>query len=238
MRRTLERNPIGWLQQYSTATRLTKWGWCLFIMAGESFLVAFGDSAQTQLWVALLLALGLAASAAGSFSRERQSGALELILVTPLSVGQVIFGRFRGVWGQFLPALALVGAVGWFLFRTGGFDLWPEFRDPDNNLNSASVLLLSSTFITIPLVGFYFSLSQRHFMAAWLLTLGACLMVPWLAVWGGTWFFFAVNGIAQMNGPEMGALFAWTTFLQIVIATVAGRLLYRDLRRRRFALVS
>jgi len=40
MRRTLERNPIGWLQQYSTAGRVTQRGWWLFIVVADCVLVA------------------------------------------------------------------------------------------------------------------------------------------------------------------------------------------------------
>src|SRR5438552_3914028 len=40
MRRTLDRNPIGWLQQYSTEARMTRWGWWRFIVIAVSVRVA------------------------------------------------------------------------------------------------------------------------------------------------------------------------------------------------------
>jgi len=239
MRRRLERNPVGWLQQRSAAARITKWGWCLFVIAVESSMAAEDNFVRYQLPLALCLILGLAASAAGSFSHERQSGALELILVTPLSVGQIIFGRLRGVWGQLLPALGTVAAVCLFVFQAGSFDLlWPGDDDPNNNPNSASALFLLSSFVTIPVVGFYFSLSRRHFMTAWLLTLAVGLVLPWLTLWGGRWFFFLMhlNPLTYRFGT--GTALAWATVLQIVFGAATGGLLYRNLHCRRFVLVS
>jgi ABC-type transport system involved in multi-copper enzyme maturation permease subunit len=54
------------------------------------------------------LLMGLAFAASGSFSREKQSGALELLLVSPLSVQQIIRGRLAGLASQFIPALCMV----------------------------------------------------------------------------------------------------------------------------------
>jgi ABC-type transport system involved in cytochrome c biogenesis permease component len=39
------------------------------------------------------------------FLQEKKSGALELILVSPISVNQIIFGRVWGLWKQFLPSI-------------------------------------------------------------------------------------------------------------------------------------
>ena len=38
MNRSLDRNPIGWLHQYSWSARLTKWGWCFVVIALETHL--------------------------------------------------------------------------------------------------------------------------------------------------------------------------------------------------------
>ncbi|MCI0744311.1 MAG: ABC transporter permease subunit, partial [Verrucomicrobia subdivision 3 bacterium] len=107
--RSLQRNPIGWLHQYSWHARLTKWGWCLAIVLLECAAAADLRTIEAvQPFAVMLLLSGLAFSAAGSFRRERETGALELLLVCPLSVNQIIGGRVRGVWKQFLPALLVV----------------------------------------------------------------------------------------------------------------------------------
>src|SRR5207247_8642077 len=154
-------------------------GWCLFIVIAECVLVAgvsWYELEWPQYWLLLLLALSLSASAASSFRRERESGALELILVTPLSVPQIIFGRLRGLWRQFLPALGMALAVLAFLIQAGvqWYWRWETYAARDVGV----VVLVACTFATLPVVGLYFSLSFKHFLSGWLSTLGVCVLLP------------------------------------------------------------
>ena len=64
--RTLDRNPIAWLQEYSWTARLTKWGWLVLAIVGEVF------GPQNVMWV-LIGAIAFAATA--SFRRESASKA-------------------------------------------------------------------------------------------------------------------------------------------------------------------
>jgi hypothetical protein len=108
LRRTLENNPIAWLQQYSRKARLSKWGPCILCallvcaMSNENTVNAIG-----RLLKALLLILAVAYTFAGvnGFFQEKENDTLELLLVSPLSVNQIIFGRIWGLWEQFLPTL-------------------------------------------------------------------------------------------------------------------------------------
>jgi ABC-type transport system involved in multi-copper enzyme maturation permease subunit len=112
MRRTLEWNPIAWLQQYSWKARVSKWGLCLLFVALECTVFVAGIRPYTLggLLTTLLLILAAAYTFAGvnGFLREKKTGALELILVSPLSVQQIIFGRVWGLWKQFLPSVILL----------------------------------------------------------------------------------------------------------------------------------
>ena len=244
MRRTLDRNPIGWLQQYSTTARLTQWGWCLFIVIVECVLVAgvsWYDLEWPQYWLLSLLALSLAASAAGSFRRERENGALELILVTPLSVPQIIVGRLCGLWRQFLPALGMLLAVLASLFQTGLRDLWSWRWESYAAHNTSVAVFVSSTFATIPIVGLFFSLSYKGFLSAWLSTLGVCVLLPVIPPFS---FVLALNLVVGSLGdypfwPRGNSLADFLILMggfQLVYASIAFSLLYRNLRNRRFAL--
>ena len=244
MRRTLDRNPIGWLQQYSTEARMTRWGWCLFIVIAESVLVArvYWEYLEwPQYWLLLLLALSLAASAAGSFRRERETGALELILVTPLSVPQIIFGRLRGLWRQFLPALGMLLAVLAFLVQTGLRDPWYWRREDYAVRDGAMAVLVVCTFATLPVVGLYSSLSYKHFFSAWLSTLGVCGVLPGLLS-GFLFVLFTVFPGSLYPRASGATILARLLFqaggFQIVFALIAFTLLYRNLRQRKFALAS
>jgi hypothetical protein len=86
MRRTLEKNPIAWLQQYSWKARVSKWGLCLLFVLLECYVIDGNNPyALAGLVTALLLILAAAYTYAGvnGFLQEKKSGALELILVSP-----------------------------------------------------------------------------------------------------------------------------------------------------------
>src|SRR5664280_1738223 len=115
MRWKLERNPIGWLEQRTWSGRLVTWGWFAVLISIYSAVLTdrhfFQDANPLQEIMAWLLAGSMAMSAAASFQRERETGVLELLLVSPLGENQILSGRLRGLWGQFLPAVVLLLAV-------------------------------------------------------------------------------------------------------------------------------
>ena len=97
-----------------------KWGWCLGIVLLECVLIT--DRSLSNLWdgqylLAALLILGVAFTASGSFREECQTGAMELLLVTPLKMSQILGGRSRGVCGQFLPATVVLALAWLWLFK-------------------------------------------------------------------------------------------------------------------------
>ena len=240
MRRTLERDPIFWLERRSTGARVIKWGWCLFVVIAECALVAnvsWYDLEWPQHWLLLLLALSLAASAAGSFRRERENGALELILVTPLSVPRIILGRLRGLWRQFLPASSLLLVVLAFLVHVEVHDLsswWQSSAEQD----LAVMVLTASTFVTLPVVGLYFSLARKHFLSAWLATVAIGLALPLVALYLAAFLGFHLFSPFRLFGFSFKELVLVTGTLQVIFALLICLLLYRNLRRRKFALVT
>jgi ABC-type Na+ efflux pump permease subunit len=178
MRLTLERNPIAWLQQYSWKARLSKWGLCLLFLVLECRVI---DGRQPDaiggLVTALLVVLAAAYTFAGvnGFLQEKKSGALELILISPLSVKQIIFGRVWGLWKQFLPSLMLLVGSGLavqvmlphrrFYF---GYDL-----DIGWNLFWVKDLEIMAIYLTLPVIATCFALSAKNLLVASALTLVA-----------------------------------------------------------------
>ena len=171
MRRKLERNPIGWLEQRTWSGRLVTWGWFAVLISIYSTVLTyrsfFEDTNTVQETIAWLLAGSMAMSAAGSFRRERQTGVLELLLVSPLGENQIISGRLRGLWGQFLPSVCLLLAV-WVFFST--------FQP--NAGNAGAFLYSAVSFLTVPVFGLYFSLCCRNFITAFLATITLGLLLP------------------------------------------------------------
>ena len=171
MRRKLERNPIGWLEQRTWSGRLVTWAWFAVLISIYSTVLtyrsSFDDTNAVQETIAWLLAGSMAMSAAGSFRRERETGVLELLLVSPLGENQIISGRLRGLWGQFLPAVGLLLAV-WIFFST----FLPHA------CNAGAFMYAAVSFLTVPVFGLYFSLRCRHFITAFLATVTIGLLLP------------------------------------------------------------
>lgn len=207
--RSLSANPIGWLQHYSPSARLVKWGWCFFILFVEIVLsLSVADLYDAQRGLGLVLLLGLAFSATGSFRNEMETGAFELLLVTPLRERQIILGRLRGLWNQFLPAIAIYGAGS--IYLASG---WAS-----NSMARDAWLALAGTaaaFCVLPMIGLYFSVQRLNFFVAWLV---ACLVgllpAPLARVFG--------------MPPEIAFSF------QLSLGLIAGILLERRLRSRGF----
>jgi ABC-type transport system involved in multi-copper enzyme maturation permease subunit len=172
-----------------------------------------------------MLVLSMAISTAGSFRRERESGVLELLLVSPIGERTIISGRLRGLWNQFLPAFGLLLIVWAYLSSislTGGAD-------------GGSIVFYTVTFFSLPVIGLYYSLRCRAFMGALLAAMGAGFVIPLIvgsimAVW---WSIFVAQGhpSVDINGTQW-----YIAPVQACIATVCWKRLYRRLKTRSFPL--
>jgi ABC-type transport system involved in multi-copper enzyme maturation permease subunit len=235
MNRLLDRNPIGWLQRHTTGSRVAGLAWLLAVIILESWLFA-GDFQDVTFWsvqVAFLLLLSTAYVSAGSFLRERQTGALELILVTPLSVDQIIWGRLRGIWGQFaLPSILLIGG---FLYYQS-LDLYGSWRYSVTE-TAFLTLLFPWAMITIPIIGLYASLQGRGFLSALLATVligaaGPFAIVLLLGILLGPEGFLGPFSLFMSGGPSMFLFGA----AQVPFVAFAFIRLRRNLTDRKFSM--
>jgi hypothetical protein len=228
LRWTLWRNPIGWLEQRSWSGRLVVWSWLAVVACIYSSLFANLSYYQrsfhdVQSFLAFLLVISIALSAAGSFRRERESGLLELMLVAPLREWQIIGGRVCGLWSQFLPAMALLFGV-WLYCAT--------FMGQGREIGA--VLSHLVIFASLPVVGLYFSLAKPNVVSALLWTVLTQLVVP---VGLGRLFGFLADpdttnpGYALRVAAERGV----PPLLQISFAIWLAWRLHADLRFRRFS---
>lgn len=230
LRRTLERNPIGWLERRRWQGRLLAWAWIAVLASIYSYVVTESFSVRQmpglQRVLGWLLVMSMVASAAGSFRRERETGALELLLVCPLSAGQIVGGRLRGLWGQFLPAFGLW--VGVWLY-------WLAFVIPMSPLSIDAAVLrifcLSCEFLLVPVIGLYFSLRCRSFLVAFVWTVAMGIVLP------GALPMLAWTVLPLQDMPALASV-AWTLspLGQALVAGWAGVNLVRRLQRREFAL--
>jgi len=176
MRRTLEWSPIAWLQQYSWKARLSKWGLCLLFVVLECiFIDKKRPFATGPLITSLFLILAVAYTFAGvnGFLQAKKSGALELILITPLTVKQIVFGCVCGLWKQFLPSFVVLLASDFAAHamldhgNEVGLD-WCLFFMKD--------LEIVTLFLTLPVFATFCALTYKNLMVAAAMTLAAVLL--------------------------------------------------------------
>ena len=230
MHRKLERNPIGWLEQRTWSGRLVTWGWFAVLISIYSLVLTdrhFFDGANglhaTMAW---LLAGSMAMSAAGSFRRERETGVLELLLVSPLGESQIISGRLGGLWSQFAPAAGLLLTV-WAYCST----FLPNGGD------AGTYLFFLVTFLTVPVFGLYYSLRCHNFLTAFLSTIAVALVLPLVlpealrAMWW--WLNYASSGLNfswEMRPSGRAAI------CQGILAVLCWDRLFLRLKKRDFPL--
>ena len=230
MKRKLEANPIGWLEQRTWSGRLITWGWLAVIVSLYSVVLTdpgfFQRTTAPQNVMASMLVISMAISTAGSFRRERESGVLELLLVSPLRERTIISGRLRGLWGQFLPAFGLLLVVWYYLASIS----WTRGEA------AGPIAFYATTFFSLPVIGLYFSLRCSTFMTALLGTLGACFVLPLVV---GSVFVLWWNGFVMSNGYVSFDLIGppWPlVLLQVGVATLCWKMLLARLRTRSFPL--
>jgi ABC-type transport system involved in multi-copper enzyme maturation permease subunit len=235
LQRTLERNPVGWLERRTWSGRMITWIWCAVLALIYSVVssTALSDPAfvTIQSFLVYLLIISVAASAAGSFRRERETGVMELLLVSPIKEINLIGGRLRALWMQFAPAFALLFGV-WLW--------WGSFQNNGRLPLLVRIAGFAVIFVTCPVIGLYFSLARKSFISAFL----------WTFVFGGLLpiFFQAIYALGYFPGRFLWRIWGYIPrwqdnykgelgcmIFQMILALVFGSMLYENLRRRRFA---
>lgn len=215
-RKVLERNPIEWLQEYSWTARLTKWGWFFAGLLGGFIILNARRGSSYHVVVTAGLALGFAFSAAGSFRRERDSGLLELLLVTPLSASKLIHGRAWGLFCHYFPALMAI-CVAWL---------------GQTQLNPANYWALSLglwfpnpfAFLAMLFLGMLLSLGRLNFFFTWLLTWLLGYVIPAVACHLSS---TSTGGMGLQN-------LVFTVLVQLILATACWLMVHQRVRSRAF----
>ncbi|HEY2951586.1 MAG TPA: hypothetical protein VGK40_03330 [Verrucomicrobiae bacterium] len=245
MRRKLERNPIGWLEQRTWSGRLVSWSWlaimvCVLTWVLEIQTSYWGDALTMLAFMSWPLAGSMAFTASGSFRRERESGVLELLLVSPVSEGNIIGGRLRGLWGQFLPAVVLLFGI-WVYFVAAVPTSFHERGD-----EGWQIVFHGVTILTLPVVGLYYSLRCRHIISSFLMTLTMGIVGPAVLPYLPA-FFVSVIQAGGNGGGHLLSVYLWavqvheeygqlmTMLIRIFFAAGLFKLLHRNLTRRTFA---
>jgi len=215
--RTLDRNPVAWLQEYSWTARLTKWGWLIILVFAELIILINWEAGGSPGWQVVLMAmlsLGVAFSATGSFRRERETGLLEVMLVTPLSVRQLLQGRLWGIGCHYFGAIAVL-LTGYLGDRVLNKKIYTETL-------FSSLFPNPITFVAIMVTGLYLSLFRLHFLLAAIAAWAFAFVAP-------TIFTLGLSELPRT--PRSSVVWAPIVFQMVLVATVWLLASYRMQRR-------
>lgn len=249
--RTVWQHPIAWREaaaRNATPGRmLARWS---FIALGVLFglgVVAYYHGggmttadARTVLLYAVLAELGVIAlvavnMAASAVAREREDGTLDLLLTTPITPGDYLSGKLRGMIAYLLPLLMVpigtLGLAGLYVLgaqlelwtRTGGVTV--PFTPPGQTAAVDIPAVLPESILVLPLVaipftafcvmvGLQWSLKSKGALGAVVATVGI------VGVVAGTVGLCAYNAGGEITalGPVLGALSPATVVFSLIYA--------------------
>ena len=128
------------------------WAWGLARFRLEDWLNP-GTYAMTALALNALLKVWVASEAGRQLAEERQQGAWELLLSTPLGVGEIVHGQFLALRRQFLGPLLLTLALGLVLM----FASLSEVQAVEERAACVATYLWAMVILVADLVGMYWT---------------------------------------------------------------------------------
>jgi ABC-type transport system involved in multi-copper enzyme maturation permease subunit len=182
-RRLLAINPFLWLAGRDRMKRFGVWVflglgvliWCVGLLSNNRN--DWTDSVA-YVWTALIahtvLKLWLVTEAPRRFSADRQSGALELLLATPLPAKEIVRGQWLALERQFAAPMFVVLLVD-FVFlmalrrESSSIYLW-----------MAGMVVFAADMVTLAWVGMWRGLNSRRANRAAAGTMARILILPWV----------------------------------------------------------
>jgi len=199
-RRLLDINPFYWLVARDRLKPIAVWAFLAlgaFIwMLGLIFDPQDWKDDGVYIWTALIahtvLKFWVVTEACRRFSLDRQSGALELLLSTPISVKEILRGQWQGLERQFTgPVFTVLLADFVFLLSSP--------REPEVVLMwIAGMVVFLADIVTLAWLGMWRGLNSRHPNRAAAAALVRVLMLPWMV------YLFLLSWIGTSGGFSGG----------------------------------
>jgi ABC-type transport system involved in multi-copper enzyme maturation permease subunit len=230
--RLLATNPFYWLAARDRSRVALVW---LFLIV-SSLLWLWGWRAYPRSWldeptyIFTGLALNtvfkcwVAGEAGWRFSVDRNSGALELVLATPLRIKEIVGGQLAALVRQFgLPLMVVVGVEFVFLRTASSEREWIVVW-------TAGIIMLVADWITLSWVGMWLGLNSRHHSRAMGAALALVCVLPWLLLA----MFATAYGLAQLyrywDWDETGFTLVWLAIGLVIdgVLVIAARHFLRE----------
>ena len=175
----------------------------------------------------------IAMQASRRLCEERRSGALELLLITPLEPWSILDGQWAALRRQFgwlLGLLSMMNVLLVFVMAAGSLRMPSDVVATFTLILLGGVVLLFVDFNALGWVGMRTALDGRRHHRAVMATLGRVMLLPW----GGVFVFITLGSVGGIDGDSIAGLFIiWAVLsavLSRVLAVRAKRALSRDMR--------
>jgi ABC-type transport system involved in cytochrome c biogenesis permease component len=215
-RRLLGLNPFYWLVARQRVQVALVWGFLM--LSGLVWLGAYlkfrADWLDQAVYVTTALALHatlkvwLASQATYQLAHDRGSGALELLLSTPLSVREILHGQRLALQRQFaLPILLVLVIDALFLLTDASDSDWVA-------LCLAGMGMLVADAVTLHYVGAWAGLTSKHVSRATSSVICRVLVLPWLVFYVGCALYstavtFSPGRLVLFNPSFKGLALIW-----------------------------
>jgi len=214
--RLLEKDPALWLAGHaSLSPAVVSVFWILsFALWLVGFLELRTRSLPPQLvfltvyFLHALVKCWVAWEASRRFAEDRRSGALELLLTTPLNDRAILMGWLLGLKRRFMGPMILLLGLDLLLWWGGGDSAWLV------GMLFAMGLFVADSY-TLCLVGSWNGLTSKNSTQACLRTIGYVLVFPWVV-------FLAVLGIwgVLLSGNNSAEFFGWLVTIWFLVGYV------------------
>ena len=166
-------------------------------------------------------------------NQDRQSGALELLLVTPVPVATIVEGQMKALRRNFRVPLVLLGLMNLGLWLALASQMSHGSGPEDSFLTEiifGGVVILILDFHALCWVGMWRGLTATRHARAVLGTFLRVMGIPWLAI------FFIIFLRPFSGGPGSVSFvitlwFAFGAMVDVATAAAARQKLHREFRR-------
>ncbi len=244
-RRLLSLNPFYWLASRDRFKTALVWLW----LGAAALLWMFGLLKERRDWLDqgtyVFTALcahtffkcWLAMEASKRFAADRRSGALELLLSTPLTVNDILRGQWLALLRQFGPAVALICAVDFLFLGLGLKNTYHGDRVVWVGLCLAGISVFVFDLMTLALLSMWLSLKSRKSTQAGISALVRVCVVPWFLFGAFGAFIIILEEVFHMRAlsTRLSGSFAFLTVwvsLSLANDALLSSWAFRSLRSR------
>ncbi len=236
----LDISPTCWLGNRGRLRGIWLWvflacalaGWLWAYVEDSSMMLALGMNAGWMFLVHAVIKVFVASEAVRTYGEEFKQGALELILCTPLTVGEIIRGQILNVVRYFRwPILAVLIADVFLLIAgrtTGGID---ADLSTTSQFFSAMMVFFVIDCAAITVVGLWHGLISRNSRQAITSTLVRLMVLPWLMFGLLNLFASLVARRAIPGDFQLAVLIALSLLINGLFGWQAWEQLHQNLRR-------